>query len=488
MQTSKSSTHRCISHVFLLKKICFAIAFIFGYSASNADTIAREEFELLKRGFIFFPPRSVEDVQRELDISSRKAAEIARLKLEQERKAQEELAQQQALIAARREAEKELAKQAAEIARLKQEQERKALEELAQQQVQITSKREAEKELAKQAAEIARLKLEQERKAQEELAQQQALIAARREAEKELAKQAAEIARLKQEQERKALEELARQQELIAAKREAEEELARQAAEIARLKQERMAQEKLAQQQTHISAKKDNDQEFSRKSSQYSQQNTSFLPVDKDYETLRSRIFQPIAGQINGAYGTNFLIGYSRSVNEKIKMNADIAYLPSGVRYHLINSNIYEAERKYYRFGVGIEIQPLSDENLYVSGGLSFNKIESSYKLRGNQSATINGKTVASDNGDLNISTRFPSVTPYVSVGYTLVNKSEPGWSGGVRLGLLYGKRKTKAESRQLGLNGITIDDIKSEVNIVNDALGKNNFIPELTLGFSYAY
>ena len=143
-------------------------------------------------------------------------------RLEAERKAREEAAEQ-----ARIEAERKAQEEAAEQARI--EAERKAEEEAAE-QARIEAERKAQEEAAEQA------RIEAEHKAQEEAAEQ-----ARLEAERKSQEEAAEQARI--EAERKAQEEAAEQSKL-----EIERKAREDAAEQARLEVQRKAQEEAAEQ------------------------------------------------------------------------------------------------------------------------------------------------------------------------------------------------------------------------------------------------
>lgn len=171
-----------------------------------------------------------------------------------------------------------------------------------------------------------------------------------------------------------------------------------------------------------------------------------------------------------------------------MKARYDISFMPERSGYQSSGENIYKRNQKYFRAGAYWDLYPIEEDGLYISGGFSFNKIETSYSIIGNSSSSINGKIISTNMDDLGVYNKIPTLTPYIGAGYEIQNKINLGWSGGIRLGFLLGNYKTTATSKLNGVGGITINDLVAEVDKSTSLIRNQFFHPELLMGFSYKF
>jgi hypothetical protein len=188
-------------------------------------------------------------------------------------------------------------------------------------------------------------------------------------------------------------------------------------------------------------------------------------------------------GGVSFGTGTAFRVradlyhGISRTVDQT----------ESGVRY--------QGKLKYSESGLFVDWFP-STSRFRMSGGVFFNRsqIDLSGTAANGTTADINGRTYALSGADsVNASVRWPSVMPYLGVGWGM-GPSDKGWNFTADLGVAFGRPKTtldvspsvRAKITGAGFNAD--NELDAERQQFQDSANKYFVYPVARAGVSYKF
>ncbi|AGX88465.1 hypothetical protein [Candidatus Symbiobacter mobilis] len=147
----------------------------------------------------------------------------------------------------------------------------------------------------------------------------------------------------------------------------------------------------------------------------------------------------------------------------------------------------YLGEIRSNRVGLLADWFPF-ESGFRLVGGLTVNDIKANLRGVGAGTATINSKTVDMTGETFNVDVRFPSVTPYVGIGYGHHLRDTKGWGFHADLGVMVGSFNTKVETTLVDSGKVDQADIDAETQDLRDSLNSHSILPSLSLGVTYTY
>jgi hypothetical protein len=203
------------------------------------------------------------------------------------------------------------------------------------------------------------------------------------------------------------------------------------------------------------------------------------------------------ATEVYGGIGSSGLqLGMSYTLNPSVVVRGDFMgglSLSTSKQRDGVN---YDSQFKSNRLGGFVDWFPFSNRSaasgFRVTGGLTLNSIKMGLNANAtsNASATVNGKTVNLSGETLNVDLKFPTVTPYIGIGYghQASNSYDRGLGFHVDVGMMIGRFNTAVTTSLVGKQGITQADIDAAAKTVRDSVSKISILPSASIGASYRF
>ena len=192
------------------------------------------------------------------------------------------------------------------------------------------------------------------------------------------------------------------------------------------------------------------------------------------------------AGEIYGHVGTEGLgIGYNHSISSQAGVRVEANY---GRFSRKIETDGVEYDARIRLGGIGVigDWFP-ADNGFRLSGGLTWNDKKGSGTGRSEaESVTLNGQTYSLVGEELRGSIKFPTVMPYLGIGWGHQGATR-GWGFTADLGVLLGKPKARLSATP-GLQQQAGDDIEAERRELQREANKFKVYPILKVGVSYRF
>ncbi|MES2088366.1 MAG: hypothetical protein V4532_00055 [Pseudomonadota bacterium] len=186
------------------------------------------------------------------------------------------------------------------------------------------------------------------------------------------------------------------------------------------------------------------------------------------------------------------MVGYSRSVNSSWGWRADYA-ARANMRSTFKESGInYSGTTNVKRLGLFVDHFPMQN-GFRVTGGLTVNQTRGRFNalFDGSTAITIGSTTITPTASQyVDVLVKMPVVTPYLGIGWGH-HDTGTGLDFVADLGVMYGRLKIDVDTNVKGLGSpaITQADIDAEVNkIRKNGVGRNNFVPQASVGMSFRY
>lgn len=208
--------------------------------------------------------------------------------------------------------------------------------------------------------------------------------------------------------------------------------------------------------------------------------------LDEDYKKLNQRNFGS-SDTIYLSAGKRITLGYSKYINHSFKFRTDISGISDENNSNIINGNQYKVSQSDYSLGSYIDYYPFQS-NFRISVGLNLNRIQHIVTSQPNTAITINGKTAQAGSNYIDITYKFPKVTPFIGIGYETGTGNDFGWNGVAELGVMVGKYNTEAKTNLLGQNAINLEDLNAELNTNKSTLFNSKYQPIAKIGLKYGY
>ena len=155
------------------------------------------------------------------------------------------------------------------------------------------------------------------------------------------------------------------------------------------------------------------------------------------------------SGVYIGAGFPGYTVGYDYTYSPSIAFRGEYTGGLSVSRDSTRDGINYSGKFKGSAFGAFADYYFLSDSGLRATGGLTVNDIKVNLSATGrNGSVVINGRNVNLANGDsYDVKLKYPSVTPYLGIGYNSNRAAKQGWGFVSDLGVMIGRFDTSASS-----------------------------------------
>jgi hypothetical protein len=191
------------------------------------------------------------------------------------------------------------------------------------------------------------------------------------------------------------------------------------------------------------------------------------------------------AGEIYAGVGTQGgVVGAGTSINSVLSARGEFNYLNYNDNYSSDNVN-YNAKLKYQNGGVYLDFHPFSNGLRLTAGALVGND-----KLDGTANSsqgtyTINGNSYSAAGQSLNATLTFPTVRPYIGIGYGHTQSAGLGFYAD--LGVAYGKPSVNLNASS-GLAAAAASDLAAEQSSLQSKANDLKYMPVLNIGLSYGF
>lgn len=187
-----------------------------------------------------------------------------------------------------------------------------------------------------------------------------------------------------------------------------------------------------------------------------------------------------------GAGTTGFVLGAGSKLNDNFGVRAEGNYLNYSHSFSTSDVN-YDAKIKFQDFSLLADYFPFSGSGFRLSAGAVVGNDKLSGQATGQSgTVTINGNQYSAAGQSLNVSAKFPTVRPYVGIGYG--HHADKGLSFFVDLGVEYGKASVDLTASPGLAAQAGQANIDAERNKVQDKVNKLNAYPVFRLGVSETF
>ena len=200
------------------------------------------------------------------------------------------------------------------------------------------------------------------------------------------------------------------------------------------------------------------------------------------------------AAEVYGGVGfPGFTLGYGQSLTNNVTLRGEYSGGLNQSRSGLRDGVNFNGNVKASSIGLLADYYPVDGGGFRGTAGLTFNDIRGTLNSTGNNgTATINNKPVNLNGLFYNVELKFPSVTPYLGVGYQSKRSGAPGWGFLVDAGVMVGKFNTTVTQNVVGAgpgaNPITQADVDAQTNKVRESVNKLSVLPKFTIGAVYSF
>lgn len=192
---------------------------------------------------------------------------------------------------------------------------------------------------------------------------------------------------------------------------------------------------------------------------------------------------------VYGAAGTGGLgIGISKALTEDFGVRADVMKYDHNVT-STKGSMQYDGKLRLRDAGVYGDWRPFSG-NFRLVGGVTVSSSNGDFSATGSGGTyTFNGVTTTAAAGEyVKGKVEFPSVMPYVGVGWGFGNYNKPGLTFGLDIGVAIGKAKGSLDVSSGLVAAVGADNVAAETQKFKDSVEKLSFLPVVKMGFGWAF
>lgn len=197
-----------------------------------------------------------------------------------------------------------------------------------------------------------------------------------------------------------------------------------------------------------------------------------------------------VAGDVYvGAGLPGLTLGYSHPLNDRFSLRADVTTLGRISDDKSETGLHYDGRIKADRLGLFADW--FVSSNFRLTAGLTMNDARLDLDGRGDGSTiTIGDRTyVAGPDDRLEVDVKYPTVMPYLGIGFGRPPRAAGGWGFMFDAGLAIGKPKVKGRVRgPLLSNTVSQDDIDRELDDVRDDVERLRGIPQLSFSVYYRF
>lgn len=182
-------------------------------------------------------------------------------------------------------------------------------------------------------------------------------------------------------------------------------------------------------------------------------------------------------------------LGYAHPIDSSFTVRGDFMTLGSRQKDTTEDGIAYRGRYKLQRVAVFGDWFPF-EGSFRLTGGLSSNDYKITLDASGvGGTLTIGDRTYnnLTANDGLNVEIKYPSVTPYLGIGWG--HQIGSGWRMAADIGALIGKAKVTATARGALANEADIQaNLDKELAELRDGVGKIRAIPQLSVSVGYSF
>jgi hypothetical protein len=203
------------------------------------------------------------------------------------------------------------------------------------------------------------------------------------------------------------------------------------------------------------------------------------------------------AGEVYGGVGfPGTTVGYAHQLPNGLQLRGEYTFGIKASKNGVHGGATYTGNLKTNTGSALVDWFPYNN-GFRVSGGLAFN--DARLALTSTSVASVGGTAINAGSGaTFDMDVKFPSVTPYIGIGYSSLGKDQKGWGFQSSVGLLVGKFDVNAKTNLLNPNGtastlgtalgVTPAQVQAEANKVRDSLSSVSALPTFSLGAAYRF
>ena len=190
---------------------------------------------------------------------------------------------------------------------------------------------------------------------------------------------------------------------------------------------------------------------------------------------------------IYSGIGNRWVLGYAWGKNGNFHVRTDLSGESSTDSNRNINGTFYNYENKSISLGSYLDWHPFNSA-FRLSGGIHINDMKTSLKGKTNSSVAINSNSIALGTNTFNVDFSFPTVTPYLGIGYNNISVDSPGFHFFADAGVMIGKYDATTTTNLIGSQNVKTADVDAEMNTLRNALFRNGYIPTANFGLTYRF
>lgn len=197
-----------------------------------------------------------------------------------------------------------------------------------------------------------------------------------------------------------------------------------------------------------------------------------------------------MAAEVYGGIGLpGAFAGFAKPIGSRFAFRGDIAALPGMNGTRTEDGIRYDAQSEIRRLGLFGDWFAFGG-GFRLTGGLTFNQFTIDLQARPEGSTIKIGdrQFPVSDGDRFDAQIKFPSVTPYLGIGYGH-HAAERGWGFHADLGVSIGRASVSAQaSGALAQQPGIAEEVAREQAQLEEGVGKIRAIPQLSIGISYRF
>lgn len=214
--------------------------------------------------------------------------------------------------------------------------------------------------------------------------------------------------------------------------------------------------------------------------------NLSALSTDDALNELSKRNFGSSV-TANAGIGSVGFFGFSVYVSPNVRLRTDLNAYKSTGKSQTINGSAYVVDKSNYSLGTYVDWYP-TQNGFKLVAGINVNRIQHKVKSTPNSAIAVNSKVAPAGDNYLDITYKFPKVTPFIGIGYESGTGNDYGWNGVAEIGVMIGRYDADVKTNLLGESNITLQDLQLEVDANRSALFKSRYQPVAKIGLKYGY
>jgi hypothetical protein len=213
----------------------------------------------------------------------------------------------------------------------------------------------------------------------------------------------------------------------------------------------------------------------------------NFIKTTIALATIASACAASHAGEVYGGIGfPGLTLGYSHPYGDVVTLRGEFAGGISMSKNGQREGVNYNGSFKSNRIGAYADWHP-GGSGFHLTGGLAASDIKFDLKSNGG-SGTIGGQAVNLSGEYFNVQLKYPTVTPYLGLGYGHKPVTDKGWGFFINAGVTIGKFNVNYDTSVVASGKASQAQVDAEVQKVRDSVNKLSVLPAASIGLTYRF